>query len=83
MSEERFNLIKQIINESKDLGTAINNKKFTLKDTNDLVNKIPKKKIGKNKVIDFYNNNLVKKAKQISEFRSAMPRQKMLEILNY
>ena len=39
--------------------------------------------MGKNKVIDFYNNNLVKKAKQISEFRSAMPRQKMLEILNY
>ena len=83
MSEERFNLIKQIINENKDLGTTINNKRYTLRDANDLVDKIAKKKIGKNKAIDFYNNNLVKKAEQISKLRSSPLRQKMLKILIY
>ena len=82
MSEERFDSIKQIINENKDLGTTINFKRYTLIDANDLVNKIAKKKIGKNEAINFYNN-LVKKAEQISELRSTPPRQKMLEILNY
>ena len=44
MSEEKFNLIKQIINENKSLGTTINNKRYTLNDANYLVNKIAKKK---------------------------------------
>ena len=83
VSVERFNLIKKIINENKDLGTTINNKRYTLKDTNELVNKIAKKKIGKNKAINFYNNNLVKKAEQIPELRSTQPRQKLLRIFNY
>ena len=61
-SEERFNLIKKIINKNKNLGTTINNERYTLKDVNDLVDKIAKNKIGKNKAISFYNNNLVKKA---------------------
>ena len=68
VSEERFNLIKKIINENKDLGTTINNKRYTLKDTNDLVNKI-----AKNKAINFYNNNLVKKAEQIPELDPPSP----------
>ena len=55
VSEERFNSIKQIINKNKDLGTAINNKRYTLKDANDFVNKIAIKKIGKNSAIKFYN----------------------------
>ena len=41
-----------------------------------------KKKIGKNKAINFYNN-LVKKAEQTSELRPTAPRQKMLKIYNY
>ena len=53
VSEERFNLIKQIINENNNLGTTIDNKRYTLKYANDLVNKIAVKKIGKNKAIDF------------------------------
>ena len=64
--EERFNLIKQITNKNKNFVTKINNKRYTLKDANTLVNKIAKKKIGKNKAISFYNN-LVKKAEQNSE----------------
>ena len=44
MSEESFNLIKQIINENKNLSTTINNKRCTLNDANDLLNKIAKKK---------------------------------------
>ena len=83
MSEKRFNLIKEIINKNKNLGTTINNKRYTLKDANDLVDKIAKKKkIGKNKAINFYNN-LVKKAEQTSELRPTAPRQKMLKIYNY
>ena len=82
VSEERFNSIKQIINKNKDLGTTINNKRYTLKDANDLVNKIAIKKIGKNNAIKFYNK-LVKKAEQISELRSTPSRQQMLEIFSY
>ena len=67
MSEERFNLIKQIINKNKNLGTTINNRRYTLKDANDLLDNVAKRKMGKNKAINFYNNNLVKNAKQISE----------------
>ena len=54
VSEERFNLIKQIINKNNELGTTINNRRCTLKDANDLVDKIAEKKIGKNKAIDFF-----------------------------
>ena len=43
MSEERFNSIRQIINKNKDFGTITNYKRYTLKDANDLVNKIAKK----------------------------------------
>ena len=77
VSEERFNSTKQIINKNKDLGTTINNKRYTLKDANDLVNKIVIKKIGKNNTIKVYNN-LVKKAEQISELRPTPPRQKII-----
>ena len=82
MSEEKFNLIKQIIKENKDLGTTINNRRYTLKNANDLVNKIAIKKIGKNKAIDFYNK-IMEKAEQISKLRSTSHRQEILEILNY
>ena len=74
MSEERLNLIKQIIDKIKNLGTTIEGKRYTLTDANDLVTKIAKKKIGKNKANDFHNN-LVKKAEKISELRSTLPRQ--------
>ena len=82
VTEEKLNLIKQIINENKSLGTTMNNKRYTLNDANDLVNKIAKKKIGKNNAIKFYNK-LVQKAKQILELRSTPPRQQMLEIFTY
>ena len=82
VSEKKFDFIKQIINKNKNLGTKIDGKRYTLIDANDLVNKIAKKKIGKNKAIDIYNN-LMKKAEQISKLRSTQPRQKMSEIFNY
>ena len=44
MSEKRFDLIKQIINKNRDLGIIINNKRYILKDANDLVDKIAQKK---------------------------------------
>ena len=82
VSEDRFNFIKLKINEKKDLATMIGNKRYTLNDVNELVNKIAKQKIGKNNAIKAYNN-LVDKAKQISDLRSTPPRKKMLEIFNY
>ena len=44
MSEERFNLIKKIIIENKNLGTTINSNRYTLNDVNDLVDKIATQK---------------------------------------
>ena len=65
MSEDRFNFIKFEINENKDLGTTIDNKRYILNDANELVNKIAKQKIGKNNAIKAYNN-LVDKAEKIA-----------------
>ena len=82
MSEDRFNFIKLKISGKKDLVTMIDNKKYTLNDANELVNKIAKQKIGKINAIKAYNN-LVKKAEEIAELRSSLHRQKMLKIFNY
>ena len=43
MSEERFNLIKEVINKDKNLGTSKDNERYILKDANDLVIKTAKK----------------------------------------
>ena len=80
VSEDRFNFIKLKVNKSKGLGTMINNKRYTLNDANELVNKIAEQKIGKNNAIKEYND-LVNKAEQITELRSTEHRQKMLEYL--
>ena len=51
VSDKRFNIIKQIINENKDSGTTVNDKRYTLNDANDLVNIIAKKnKMKKRKI---------------------------------
>ena len=63
MSEDRFNFIKLKISGKKDLVTMIDNKKYTLNDANELVNKIAKQKIGKDNAIKTYNN-LVDNAKK-------------------
>ena len=77
MSEDRFNFIKLKINEKKDLATMIDNKRYTLNDVNELVNKTAKQKIDKNNVIKAYNN-LINKAKQIAKLRSTPHRRKMI-----
>ena len=82
VSEERFNLIKQIINKNRDLDTTINIKRYTLNDADVLVNKIAKNEIRKDKTIKVYNT-LVKKAEQIAKLRPTPPRQKMLVIFGY
>ena len=43
VSEERFNLIKEVINKDKNLGTSKDNERYILKDANDLVIKTAKK----------------------------------------
>ena len=60
----------------------INNKRYSLNDANELINKIAEQSIGKNNVIKEYND-LVNKAEQITKLRSTEPWQKMLKILNY
>ena len=51
---------------NKDSATMIDNKRYTLNDANEFVNKIVEQKIGKNNAIKVYNN-LVDKAKPIAE----------------
>ena len=82
LSKERFDFIKLKINKNKDLDTMIGNKRYTINNVNELVNKIAETKIGKNNAIKKYNN-LISKADQITELRSTEPRQKMLKIFNY
>ena len=82
VSEERFNFIKLEINENKDLGTRIDNKRYTLNGGNKLVNKICQQKIYRDSAIKA-DNNLVNQAEQIAGLRSTPPRQKMLGMFNY
>ena len=48
----------------------IDNKRYTLNDASELVNKIAEQKVGKNNAIKAYKN-LVNKTKQIAKLRSA------------
>ena len=80
--KDRFDFIKLKINTNKNLATMINNKRYTLNDAKELVNKIAEQKIGKNNAIKEYNN-LVNKAEKIAKLRSTEPRQKMLKVFNY
>ena len=59
--KDRFDFIKLKINTNKNLPTMIDNKRYTLNDANELVNKIAERKIGKNNAIKACNN-LVDKA---------------------
>ena len=56
MSEERFNSIKRTINKNKDLGTTIDNKRYTLKVANDLEDKIAKKRLARITPLNFTIN---------------------------
>ena len=47
VSKDRFDFINLKINANKSLATMIDNKRYTLNDVNELVNKIAEKKIGK------------------------------------
>ena len=82
VSKDRFNFIKLKINTNNGLATMIDNKRYALNDASELVNKIAEQKIGKNNAIKAYNN-LVNKAEQMAELRSATHRQKMLKIFNH
>ena len=82
MSKDGFDFIKLKTNKNKDLSTMIDNKRYTLNDAHELINKIAEQKICKNNAIKAYNN-LINKAEQIAELRSTSHRQKMLKIFNY
>ena len=45
--KDRFDFIKFKINTNKNLVTMIDNKRYTLNDVNELINKIAEQKIGK------------------------------------
>ena len=68
VAKDRFDFIKLKINTNKTLATMIDNKRYTLDDANELVNKIAGQKIDKNNAIKECSN-LVKKAEQIAELR--------------
>ena len=77
--KDRFDFTNLKIKTNKNLATTIDNKRYTLNDVNELVNKIAEQKIGKNNAVKEYNN-LVNKAEQIAKLRSTEHRQKMLKI---
>ena len=81
MSKDGFDFIKLKTNKNKDLSTMIDNKRYTLNDAHELINKIAEQKICKNNAIKAYNN-LINKAEQIAELGSTSHRQKMLKIFN-
>ena len=82
MPKDRFDFIKLKIDANQNLVTTIDNKRYTLNDVNELVNKIAEQKIGKNNAIKEYNN-LIYKEEQITKLTSTEHRQKMLKIFNY
>ena len=51
VSTERFDFIKLKINTNKNLTTMIDNKRYTLNNVNELVNKIAEEKIAKSNAI--------------------------------
>ena len=51
VAKDRFDFIKLKINTNKTLATMIDNKRYTLDDANELLNKITGQKIGKNNTI--------------------------------
>ena len=51
VSTERFDFIKLKINTNKNLTTMIDNKRYTLNNVNELVNKIVEEKIAKSNAI--------------------------------
>ena len=81
VSKDGFDFIKLKTNKNKDLSTMIDNKRYTINDANELINKIAEQKICKNNAIKAYNN-LINKAEQIAELGSTSHRQKMLKIFN-
>ena len=80
--KDRFDFIKLKINTYENVATTIDNKRYTINDVNELINKIAEQKIRKNNAIEEYNN-LVNKADRITELRSTELRQKMLKIFSY
>ena len=82
VSTERFDFINLKINTKKTLTTMIDNKRYTLNNVNELVNKIAEQKIAKSNAIKEYSD-LVNKAEQIPKLRSTENRQKILKIFNY
>ena len=56
MSKDKLDSIKLQILRNKNLSTTIDKKQYTLSDINDLVNKIDKKIIKRNKAINIYND---------------------------
>ena len=78
-AKRQVGFIKLKISKNKAQATIINNKRYTLNDANELINKKEaEQKIGKNNAIKSYNN-LINKAEQIAELRPTEPRQKNVE----
>ena len=69
VAKDRFDFIKLKINANKNLATMIDNKRYTLADGNELVNKITEQRVGENNAIKEYYN-LVSKAGQIAKLRT-------------
>ena len=81
MPKGKLDSIKLKILRNRNLIITIDRERYTLRDINDLVNKIANKSINRDEAINVYND-IAGKSKKLIKLRQTKNRQKVLEIIN-
>ena len=81
MPKGKLDSIKLKILRNRNLIITIDRERYTLRDINDLVNKIANKSINRDEAINVYND-IAEKSKKLIKLRQTKNRQKVLEIIN-
>ena len=77
----KLDSIKLKILRNRNLIITIDRERYTLRDINDLVNKIANKSINRDEAINIYND-IAEKSKKLIKLRQTKNGQKVLEIIN-
>ena len=81
MPKGKLDSIKLKILRNRNLIITIDRERYTLRDINDLVNKIANKSINRDEAINVYND-IAEKSKKLIKLRQTKNGQKVLEIIN-
>ena len=81
MPKGKLDSIKLKILRNRNLIITIDRERYTLRDINDLVNKIANKSINRDEAINIYND-IAEKSKKLIKLRQTKNGQKVLEIIN-